>query len=79
MQPRSSSDPKRFLSFSPATFVAVLLGLVVGAGLSTSPAAGQAEPGDRIVIIYGTGYIHYFREQVRGHPQMELVYPRAYP
>jgi hypothetical protein len=37
-----------------------------------------AEPGDRILIIYGTGHSHYFREYIQGHPQMELVYPRDY-
>lgn len=37
-----------------------------------------AEPGDRILIIYGTGHIHYFREYVRGHPQMKLAYPGEY-
>jgi len=37
-----------------------------------------AEPGDRILIVYGAGHSHYFREYVRGHPEMELVDPTAY-
>lgn len=37
-----------------------------------------AETGDRILIVYGNGHSHYFREYVRGHPQMELVYPKEY-
>jgi hypothetical protein len=37
-----------------------------------------AEPGDRILIVYGTGHSHYFREYVRDHPEMELVYPKEY-
>lgn len=37
-----------------------------------------AEPGDRILIIYGTGHSHYFREYVQDHPEMELVRPRAF-
>jgi hypothetical protein len=39
---------------------------------------GVVEPGDRVLIIYGTGHIHFFREYVRGHPKMELVYPQEY-
>jgi hypothetical protein len=37
-----------------------------------------AEPGDRILIVYGTGHSHYFREYIRDHPEMELVYPKEY-
>ena len=38
----------------------------------------MAEPGDRILIVYGVGHSHYFREYVRGHPDMTLVQPREY-
>lgn len=37
-----------------------------------------ATPGDRVLSIYDTGHIHYFREHVRDHPQMKLVYPKEY-
>jgi hypothetical protein len=37
-----------------------------------------AEPGDRILIIYGGGHTHYFREYVRSHPEVELAYPWEY-
>lgn len=37
-----------------------------------------AEAGDRVLIIYGNGHSHYFREYVRGHPQMELARPKDY-
>lgn len=32
-----------------------------------------AEPGDRILIVYGVGHSHYFREYVRDPPDMTLV------
>ncbi len=37
-----------------------------------------SEPGDRVLVVYGTGHSHYFREYIRGHPEMELVHPKEY-
>lgn len=37
-----------------------------------------AEPGDRILIVYGTGHSHYFRTYIRNHPELELIRPQEY-
>lgn len=37
-----------------------------------------AEPGDRILLIFGTGHAYFFREFVSDHPHMTLVDPRDY-
>lgn len=37
-----------------------------------------AEPGDRIVVVYGAGHGYYFRKWVLQHPEMELVEPGDY-
>lgn len=37
-----------------------------------------AEPGDRILVIYGTGHVSHLRTFVRNHPKMELVHPLDY-
>lgn len=37
-----------------------------------------AEAGDRILIVYGAGHSHYFREYIRGHPEMEFIHPKEY-
>jgi hypothetical protein len=37
-----------------------------------------AEPGDRILLIFGTGHAYFFREFVRDHPHMTLVNPLDY-
>ena len=38
----------------------------------------NSEPGDRVLIVYGTGHSHYFREYIQGHPEMELIHPEEY-
>jgi hypothetical protein len=37
-----------------------------------------AEPRDRILIVYGVGHSHYFRQYVRDHPDMTLVHANEY-
>lgn len=37
-----------------------------------------AKPGDRILLIFGTGHSYFFREFVRDHPHMTLVDPLDY-
>lgn len=37
-----------------------------------------ADPGDRILVIYGTGHVSHLRTFVRNHPEMELVDPLGY-
>lgn len=37
-----------------------------------------AEPGDRILLIFGAGHSYFFREFVRDHPHMTLVDPLEY-
>lgn len=37
-----------------------------------------AEPGDRILVIYGTGHVSHLRTFVRNHPGMKLVDPLDY-
>lgn len=37
-----------------------------------------AEPGDRILLIFGTGHAYFFREFVADHPHMTLVNPLDY-
>ncbi len=40
--------------------------------------AAHAEPGERIVVIYGTGHAYFFRKWTLQHPRMELVEPGEY-
>jgi uncharacterized phosphosugar-binding protein len=37
-----------------------------------------AEPGDRIILIFGTGHSYLFREFVSDHPHMTLIDPLAH-
>lgn len=37
-----------------------------------------AEPGDRIIVIYGAGHVYNLRDFVRNHPDMRLVDPLEY-
>lgn len=37
-----------------------------------------AEPGDRIIVVYGAGHAYFFREFVDDHPRMTLVDPLDY-
>jgi len=37
-----------------------------------------AEPGDRIVVIYGAGHRYFFRKWVLQHPDTALVEPGDY-
>lgn len=40
--------------------------------------ARVAEPGDRILVIYGANHASYFREFIRDHPEMKFVDPLDY-
>lgn len=37
-----------------------------------------AEPGDRILLIFGSGHAPFLRQFIAGHPEMELVDPLEY-
>jgi hypothetical protein len=37
-----------------------------------------AEPGDRILIIYGASHAHFFRDFIASHPRMTVVDPLDY-
>lgn len=37
-----------------------------------------AEPGDRILIVYGAGHSYFFNEFIRQHPDMQLVDVKEY-
>jgi len=37
-----------------------------------------AQPGDRIVVIYGAGHRYFFRKWVLQHPDTALVEPGDY-
>lgn len=37
-----------------------------------------AEPGDRIVVVYGAGHVYFFRKFALQHPRMKLVEPGPY-
>lgn len=39
---------------------------------------GIAEPGDRVLVVFGSGHSPILRELVRAHPRMELVEPNDY-
>jgi hypothetical protein len=40
--------------------------------------AAVAEPGDRIIAIFGAGHMPYLRPLVRASPRMTLVEPNRY-
>lgn len=39
---------------------------------------GVGEPGDRVLVVFGSGHAAILRELVRAHPRMELVEPNDY-
>lgn len=40
--------------------------------------ARHADPGERVVVVYGAGHGYFFRKWVLQHPGMELVEPAEY-